>query len=126
MGCHDAGGTGLQFDMTMPNPHGEGLLNLSQFATWRSSPMGLAGRDPVFFAQLASEVDNFHPKSADAGPDDLPRLPRRRRARQFQIDARAAGGCPIFTRDIVDAVPWPGRQPQRARTPTMGCWRATE
>jgi hypothetical protein len=64
LGCHDAGGTGLQFDMTEPNPHGEGLLNLSPYATWRSSPMGLGGRDPVFYAQLASE-ERFHPTAAE-------------------------------------------------------------
>src|SRR5258708_25131284 len=61
LGCHDAGSTGLQFDMTMPNPHGDNLLNLSPFATWRTSPMGLGGRDPIFFAQLASETQTFHP-----------------------------------------------------------------
>lgn len=30
-------------------------LNLSMYGEWRWSPMGLAGRDPVFFAQLQSE-----------------------------------------------------------------------
>ncbi|HVF59940.1 MAG TPA: hypothetical protein VNJ70_09055 [Thermoanaerobaculia bacterium] len=61
LGCHDAGATGLQFDMTEPNPHGANLLNLSPYATWRTSPMGLGGRDPVFYAQLASETETFHP-----------------------------------------------------------------
>jgi hypothetical protein len=31
------------------------LKNLSQFGEWRYSMMGLAGRDPVFFAQLDTE-----------------------------------------------------------------------
>ncbi|HTW85459.1 MAG TPA: hypothetical protein VMD91_15425 [Candidatus Sulfotelmatobacter sp.] len=30
-------------------------VNVSEYGEWRWSPMGLAGRDPVFFAQLESE-----------------------------------------------------------------------
>ena len=72
-GCHDAGSTGLQFDMTKPapldathNPDGNKLINMSPYGTWRNSPMGLAGRDPIFFSQLASETQTFHP---DASPE---------------------------------------------------------
>ena len=61
LGCHSAGGTGLQYDMTQPGPDGK-LINISPYGTWRGSPMGLAGRDPIFFAQLASETDTFHPE----------------------------------------------------------------
>ena len=32
------------------------LMNVSPFGEWRWSPMGLAGRDPIFFAQLDSEL----------------------------------------------------------------------
>ncbi|NKB64159.1 MAG: hypothetical protein GKR95_19275 [Gammaproteobacteria bacterium] len=50
LGCHDAGSTGMQFDMATKDPEGSGtLLNFSPYATWRTSPMGLAGRDPIFF-----------------------------------------------------------------------------
>ncbi len=112
MACHDAGGTGLQFDMTMPNPHGKGLLDLSQYATWRSSPMGLAGRDPIFFAQLASETQTFHPRSADLVESTCLGCHGIAGARQFQIDEHAkTGACPTFTRDLVDAVPWPSGNP---------------
>jgi len=31
-------------------------MNVSPFGEWRWSPMGLAGRDPIFYAQLESEV----------------------------------------------------------------------
>ncbi|HEX7313867.1 MAG TPA: cytochrome P460 family protein [Pyrinomonadaceae bacterium] len=31
-------------------------MNVSPFAEWRWSPMGLAGRDPIFYAQLDSEI----------------------------------------------------------------------
>lgn len=32
-------------------------VNFSAYGEWRWSPMGLAGRDPVFYAQLDSELD---------------------------------------------------------------------
>ena len=111
-GCHDAGSTGLQFDMTMPNPHGPGLINLSPFATWRTSPMGLAGRDPFFFAQLASEVEAFHPESRDTVETTCLGCHGVAGARQFQIDAKAAdGACPPVRREMLDAVPFPPGNP---------------
>lgn len=36
-----------------PPPHG---VNVSPYGEWRWSPMGLAGRDPVFFSQLEGEM----------------------------------------------------------------------
>ena len=81
LGCHDAGGTGLQYDMTEPDPqNGSQLLNLSPYATWRSSPMGLGGRDPIFYAMLASETETFHPDVLARDPEHLPRLPRHHRS----------------------------------------------
>jgi hypothetical protein len=38
---------------TAPPPYG---VNVSPYGEWRWSPMGLAGRDPVFFSQLESEI----------------------------------------------------------------------
>lgn len=123
LGCHDAGSTGLQFDMTMPNPHGDTLINLSPYGTWRSSPMGLAGRDPFFFAQLASEVQTFHP---EPGMKDLVESTCLgchgiQGQRQFHIDtfpaadaAPTADSCRPFTRDMVNAVPWPDGNPTAA------------
>lgn len=57
LGCH--GGLGgppygnTMFLQTGPN-YGDGF-NISEYGEWRWSPMGLAGRDPIFFAQLESE-----------------------------------------------------------------------
>ncbi|SPF51876.1 conserved hypothetical protein [Candidatus Sulfopaludibacter sp. SbA4] len=34
-------------------------INVSEYGEWRWSPMGLAGRDPVFFSQLESEFSSF-------------------------------------------------------------------
>jgi len=108
LGCHDAGSTGLQFDMTVPNPHGDNLINLSPYATWRSSPMGLAGRDPFFFAQLASETQTFHPDSKQIVEDSCLGCHGIQGQRQFHIDTFPdAGKCLDFTRDMVNAVPWP-------------------
>ncbi|MEX0697785.1 MAG: hypothetical protein WD099_09590 [Dongiaceae bacterium] len=108
IGCHDAGSTGLQFDMTQPNPHGDNLINLSPFATWRSSPMGLGGRDPIFFAQLASETQTFHPEVAGLVEDVCLSCHGVAGHRQFHIDRyEATGECQPFTRAMVDAVPWP-------------------
>jgi hypothetical protein len=59
IGCHDAT---MNFsappNMVYPASGGDGIqpvANLSSYGEWRASMMGLAGRDPVFYAQLASE-----------------------------------------------------------------------
>lgn len=58
MSCH--GGLGgepygvTMFVATGPK-YGDGY-NLSEYGEWRWSPMGLAGRDPIFFAQIESEM----------------------------------------------------------------------
>lgn len=112
LGCHDAGSTGLQFDMTQPNPYGDNLFNLSPYATWRTSPMGLAGRDPFFFAQLASETQSFHPDSKALVEDTCLGCHGIQGQRQFHIDRFAESGeCQDFTRTMVDAVPWPDGNP---------------
>jgi hypothetical protein len=57
-GCHAAGTTGMHFDMTLQQagqPAFSQLLNLAPYGEWRGSPMGLAGRDPIFFSQLETE-----------------------------------------------------------------------
>jgi hypothetical protein len=67
-GCHDA----TQNNATIPNmvypqvyPTAKGQtelnVNVSPYGEWRSSMMGLSGRDPVFFAQLETEM-NLHPE----------------------------------------------------------------
>lgn len=60
MNCH--AGLAAPFGPTMFVPLGEKQdygaegLNVSPYGEWRWSPMGLAGRDPVFHAQLESEL----------------------------------------------------------------------
>ncbi|MHC4361993.1 MAG: hypothetical protein ACYSTZ_04135, partial [Planctomycetota bacterium] len=58
MGCHGGlGGSPYQVNMFIQTGpvSGEGY-NISEYGEWRWSPMGLAGRDPIFHAQLESEM----------------------------------------------------------------------
>ncbi len=58
MGCHSAGTYGNVMLYTgAKQPDGSTpTMNVSPFGEWRWSPMGLAGRDPIFYAQLDSEI----------------------------------------------------------------------
>jgi hypothetical protein len=109
VGCHSAGGTGLQFEMTAPVPSSTpSLFNFSPYGTWRTSPMGLAGRDPIFFTQLASETQTFHPGSSPTVQNICLGCHGIQGQRQFSIDtAKAGAACPDFLRDMVDAIPYP-------------------
>jgi hypothetical protein len=105
IGCHDARGTGLQYDMTEPTP-GDKLINMSPYATWRSSPMGMSGRDPIFYAQLASETEKFHPGSAAKVQDACLGCHGIGGQRQSAIDHFAANKqCEPFLRTQVDVEP---------------------
>jgi len=88
LGCHSAGGTGLQLDMTERGA-GDQLINISPYGSWRGSPMGLSGRDPFFFAQLASETQVFHPQSAATIEDSCLGCHGVMGQRQFAIDRAA-------------------------------------
>ncbi|HEY5065207.1 MAG TPA: hypothetical protein VIJ04_10375, partial [Xanthobacteraceae bacterium] len=114
LGCHGAGGTGLQYDMTEPGPDNK-LVNISPYGTWRGSPMALAGRDPIFFAQLASETQSFHPQSAPVVEDTCLGCHGVMGLRQFAIDRKQATGiCELFRRQALGAVPYPHDEPNGA------------
>ena len=105
IGCHDARGTGLQYDMTEPAP-GDKLINISPYATWRSSPMGLSGRDPIFYAQLASETETFHRDFSAKLQDACLGCHGIGGQRQSAIDHFAASKhCEPFLRTQVDTQP---------------------
>ncbi len=55
LGCHEAGGAGQLERPYMVVDDGEVQVDLSPWAEWSVSPMGLAGRDPIFHAQLELE-----------------------------------------------------------------------
>lgn len=52
LGCHSASSVNMAVTFTNPAVR---PINLSPYTEWRASMMGLAGRDPVFHAQLAWE-----------------------------------------------------------------------
>jgi hypothetical protein len=58
MGCHSAGtyGNVMMYSGTKQPDGSTPVMNISPFGEWRWSPMGLAGRDPIFYAQLESEI----------------------------------------------------------------------
>jgi mono/diheme cytochrome c family protein len=112
LGCHDAGGTGLQFDMTEPTAGGK-LLNHSPYGSWRTSPMGLGGRDPIFYAQLASETQTFHPDMSATVQDVCLGCHGVLGQRQFHVDriGPSSNACTPFLRETANAVPWPDNNP---------------
>ena len=58
MGCHSAGTYGniMLYSGIKQSDGSTPTMNVSPFGEWRWSPMGLAGRDPIFYAQLDSEI----------------------------------------------------------------------
>jgi mono/diheme cytochrome c family protein len=107
LGCHDAGGTGLQFDTTEQG-RDDKLVNQSSYGTWRSSPMGMAGRDPIFFAQVASEAESFHTNAKALVEDTCLGCHGILGQRRFKADAHAKSGiCPPLSRAALDTLPFP-------------------
>lgn len=53
--CHSAANGPFGPAMWLTANNGKGV-NVSPYTEWRWSPMGLAGRDPIFYAQLDSEL----------------------------------------------------------------------
>jgi hypothetical protein len=123
-GCHDgADMTAGPANMLFFEQTGEQAqaLNLSPYAEWSASPMGLAGRDPVFFAQLQSETNHL-PQYKTCIQQTCLRCHGAMGSRQLAIDTPGQGsldceslyaipppaGVPFgkeFTRDIVQQ--WP-------------------
>jgi hypothetical protein len=54
-GCHEGGGAGQLTTPNMIERVGATQIDLTPWAEWSVSPMGLAGRDPVFYSQLELE-----------------------------------------------------------------------
>ena len=105
--------------MTAAGPDGK-LVNISPYGTWRGSPMGLAGRDPIFFAQLASETETFHP-SVGGRRSRTPASAATAfwASASSAIDSSADRHCEPFTRATVDAIPYPAERSGEPR------WRIT-
>jgi Cytochrome P460 len=65
MTCHSGNAwMGSKFVMIL-EPQSTNPVNVSPYGEWRWSPMGLAGRDPVFYAQLDSELAYLRDRKAE-------------------------------------------------------------
>ena len=65
MTCHSGNAwMGRKFVMIL-EPESANPVNVSPYGEWRWSPMGLAGRDPIFYAQLDSELAYLKDRKAD-------------------------------------------------------------
>ena len=69
---------------------GSPLVNLSPYGEWRVSPMGLSGRDPVFFSQLQGETNRLAAMTACIENTCL-HCHGAMGARQFAVDTAASG-----------------------------------
>jgi hypothetical protein len=102
-GCHDASGTLAGTTANMIYMINQQQLNLSVYGEWSTSMMGLAGRDPIFFAQLDTE-STLHKKvvgetnGAAFVQDTCLRCHGVMGQRQFHIDK---GDKVLFTRDML-------------------------
>ncbi len=109
VGCHDVGQTGLLYDMSTIDPVNKHFIDQAPYGTWRTSPMGLAGRDPIFFAQLASETQTFH--NAPGTPAIVENVCLGchgiQGQRQYTLDHAQtnSGDCGQFSRAMVDQIP---------------------
>ena len=63
IGCHDATFMNANLpNMIVQEQEGKNPVeryNLSPYGEWKASPLGQAGRDPIFFAQVQSETNFF-------------------------------------------------------------------
>lgn len=125
LGCHDAGSTGLRYDMTIQPASGGPLVDLSPYAEWRASPMGLGGRDPIFLAQLESEL-TYYPTHSKALQDTCLHchgVMGQRSLCMDQVEDDALCDTPpdlfdppadrqLFSRAMLDAIPYqpPGQE----------------
>jgi hypothetical protein len=126
IGCHDSTFSNASLpNMVFKGQSADGspeLINLSPYGEWRASPMGLSGRDPIFFAQLQSET-NFFPEKSTCMENTCLHCHGVMVQRQLAIDTpgqdtqncKATFGIEppsdvpfgkAFTRDIVNQ--WPG------------------
>lgn len=104
-GCHDADSLlGYKTPDMMTNIGGHNF-NLSPYGEWSASPMGLAGRDPIFHAQAETERA-LHPELADVIDNTCFSCHGIMGRRQLTLDTQDQPGGPrLFTHDMVYAEP---------------------
>ena len=144
VGCHDATINNASTPNMVFQTPDAGTLNLSPYAEWRASPMGLAGRDPIFFSQLESELNQVGREPKVKGQGDCVEslclhchgvMGQRQLALDTGGKGPTSGLCPdflpkdqrpdkqtgqLFTRNVVNAWPEPGGRGWRFRRSTGG------
>lgn len=72
MVCHSAAtgafGPTMFLQTALPDKNGAHGINVSPYGEWRWSPMGLAGRDPIFYSQLETEIAVLKAEFKDSKP----------------------------------------------------------
>jgi Cytochrome P460 len=96
LGCHGASGDNMSLQYAAM---GKKPINLSPYTEWRASMMGLAGRDPIFHAQLESEKA-LYPSQAKFLDNTCYRCHGVMGQRQVESDKNQP-----FTHDMVYALP---------------------
>ena len=103
IGCHDGTGNIAPYPANMIYPASGSptpAYNVSPYGEWRASLMGLSGRDPVFFSQIASEL-KIHANAKIPGqtiPNICFRCHGAMGQRQLAIDS---GGKKMFDPEMV-------------------------
>lgn len=96
MGCHSA----TNDDMVYPfGESNQKPINVSPYTEWRASMMGLAGRDPIFHAQLESEK-TLYPARAEFFDNTCYRCHGVMGQRQLELDKKQP-----FAHEMVYAMP---------------------
>lgn len=96
VGCHSASAENMAFLFADPKVK---PINLSPYTEWRASMMGLAGRDPIFHAQLESEKARY-PTRAEFFDNTCYRCHGVMGQRQIELDKKQP-----FEHDMVYALP---------------------
>jgi mono/diheme cytochrome c family protein len=118
IGCHDATGNIQKLPANMVYPasgkNATTLYNVSPYGEWRASIMGLAGRDPVFHSQMASELTlQPNPKLPTTIPNICFRCHGPMGQRQITIDKQ--GKVPFKPEMIYDWQPTTAQQTGNAK-----------
>jgi len=96
MGCHSA----TNDDMVYPFGESNAKpINISPYTEWRASMMGLAGRDPIFHAQLESEK-TLYPQRTEFFDNTCYRCHGVMGQRQLELDKKEP-----FSHELVYALP---------------------
>ena len=119
--CHDATYSNSEKPNMMYEKQNGDLVNLSVYGEWSVSPMGLAGRDPIFFSQLQSETNNL-PELAACIENTCLRCHGVMGQRQFSRDTEGDPGGRQCDELIYPVPPDKGQVPEGKAYPLATLW----